>query len=279
MPATIPTVEPEAADDARSHAELACYERCPKKYELEHELKAGQRPNTARPHAKALRAAGQHWERSNRTAARDEVREVFLTVYWGEIERLRDEESDLGRWLGSGEIEPVIDIRRRERIGLEDVNEYIDYYTQRPSERPWTLPDGEPAIAHQIRVTLGGVSVEATIDMILDHPEHDVIVRNTRPGRAPSDTHLLCVYAVSANVKYRTTIRHGDFWQGKTGRPSKLRLVAGHGGEECTVDYLTRRFVALDQAIRAGRFPARPGAQCGRCSFNLRCDEGRPFAQ
>jgi putative RecB family exonuclease len=276
MPATIPPVEPEPA---RSHAELACYERCPKKYEFEHELKTLQRPNTVQPHAKALRAAGQHWERSNRTAARDEVREVFLTVYWAEIERLREEEPDLERWLSPSDIQPDADIPRRERVGLEDVNEYIDYYTQHPDERPWKLPDGELAIGHQIRVTLGGVSVEATIDMILDHPQHDVIVRNTRPGRAPSDTHLLCVYAVSANVAYRTTIRHGDFWQGKTGRPSKLRLVAGHGGEECTVDYLTRRFVVLDRAIRAGRFPARPGAQCQRCSFNQRCDEGRPFAQ
>jgi len=221
----------------RSYSQLAAYERCPYGYyltRLRDDIE--ERPDAWRPHGKALHAAAEFWERSGRTASRADVEERFTEVYTSEINAELARVPNLNFWAWSGKVCGEDDIPRRLAMGLAQVGAYIDYYTLNPDQKPWTTPEGEPAIEHRLEVDLGGVRVVAIIDMILSHPKHGVIIRDNKIANPPAGSHQLCVYAVVTNKVYGTAIDLGDYWVGKRGKPGRVRRLAGRRGRADAVD-------------------------------------------
>lgn len=133
-------------------------------------------------------------------------------------------------------------------------------------------PGGELAVELTLRVELGGVSVVARVDQILQHPEHDLIVRDCTVKRPRKGTHQLCVLALAVNMTYATTIEQGDFWIGDSGRPTEVRSLLGRDGEVCSVEHLTDRFGRFQEQVEAGIFPPKAEAGlCGSCSVAHAC--------
>jgi putative RecB family exonuclease len=269
-----------ASRPRRTYSQLALYDRCPYSYLLREEERVWDRPDAWRPHAAALHAAIEMFERSGRTASRVSVGEVFRDVYFAEIREMKDRTPripgtvvpDLSWWAASGEYTAAEDIARREQLGLRQADAYLDFCAANPDQVPWTGPDGTLAVELTLEIDLGGVPVVAQIDQILQHPEHDLIVRDFRVKRPRRGTHQLCVLALAVNISFGTDIDQGDYWIGDSGRPTTIRALVGRDGEVCSVDHLTGRFTRFNDAVTAGDFPPKPAtALCGSCSVNHAC--------
>lgn len=277
IPPNLPAVPAPRAP--RSYAQLSCWERCGWAFYLIEISREWQRPDAWRPHGLALHKAGEVWERSGRTMPLDEVKAVFTDVYRAEIQafmritpKTPTGEPDLSWWADAGRYKAVDDIKRRERVGLGQVEQYVQYYLAHPDERPWTTPDGQPAIELELTVDLGGVAVVAKIDTVISHPQYELIVRDTRIKVPRLGTHQLCVYAVAINERYGTAIDQGDYWNADTGRPTPVRSLVGRDDDPCTTEHLSRRFAAFEDNITAGNFPpVSDPAICGSCSVNSSC--------
>lgn len=283
---TIPPTQDESANSAspsrphRSYSQLALYERCPYSYLLLREEQVWDRPDAWRPHGTALHSAIEFYERSDRKATRSAVGEVFLDTYWAEIRKMKERtprisgsnKPDFSWWSDSGPYKAEDDVKRRKALGLSQAVAYIEFCEANPDQVPWVDPTGEKAIELTLEIELGGVPVVARIDQVLKHPKHDLIIRDFKIKRPKKGTHQLCVYAIAVNLSYGTDIDQGDYWTGESGKPTRIKALAGRGGEECTVDHLTGRFVQLDDDVRAGNFPPRPDpGVCGSCSVNHAC--------
>jgi len=86
------------------------------------------------------------------------------------------------------------------------------------------------------------------------------VARDNKTGNLPGDAFQLAVYAVALNKTYDTEVVEGDFWMGKTGKPT-----FGYDLTEWSEERLTDSFGEMDDGVRMEYFD--PDPEPGKCRF------------
>ncbi|MFD8789291.1 MULTISPECIES: RecB family exonuclease [Streptomyces] len=252
----------------RSVSQVKQYNQCPYAFYLARIAREPELQAAWLPMGVAVHAAAELWEKSGRTAALEDAQAEFAKVYTRMANDALEREPDEEGWQASGPYQGFTDLDRRYGVGLDQVAKYLQWYKDNPGERVWVDPvTNSPAIEARFDLEFDGVKVLGFIDQVIDHPKGDVRVRDIKTGAIPGmdDTFQLDTYAVAINRKYGTECITGDFWAGKTGRPSRVRKL------EANSDKIAEVFVTADQRIKAGDYRPTPGEACGRCPVQRSC--------
>lgn len=254
---------------ARSVSQVKQYMQCPYAFYLTRIAREPELQAAWLPMGVAVHAAAEKWEKSGRTLSLGDTQQEFVNVYTRMANESLEREPEEEGWQASGPYKGFADLDRRYLVGLDQVAKYIDWYKKSPDERVWVDPvNSMPAIEKRFDITLDGVPVIGFIDLVVKHPKHDVLVRDNKTGALPKmgDNFQLDVYALAINRMYGADCTAGDFWAGKTGRPSRVRKL------EVNEEQITEVFVTADQRIKAGDYRPNPGENCERCPVQRSCD-------
>lgn len=249
----------------RSVSQIKQYEQCPYAYKLARIDKVWERPAAWLPHGTAVHAAIEAWEKSGRTMSLEATQQVFREEYAKGINELCERTPNFNYWFSSGPYRGEADAERRFGIGLAMVEKYIKWATGHPEEVIWVADDGTPGVEIGFDFDLDGVRMRGYIDLVLWD-----LVRDVKTGALPGDTFQLAVYGVALEEQYGHKVSRGDYWMGKTGKPTVPYNLADISRQE-----IVDRVHAADEGIRAEKFDPKPSPDnCGRCTVATSC----PFA-
>jgi len=259
--ATVGTVE------HRSVSQIKLYERCPQAYKLSRIDKVWQRPAAWLAQGSAVHEAAEAYERSGRTMTVEDAQEVFRESYASHIGEACEVTPNFQAWFASGPYHGELDIERRFQIGLDQVVKYIDWYNSHPTEVIWIAPDGTPGIELGFDINLDGVPIRGFIDAVISS-QGVTVVRDNKTGNHPGDDFQLAVYAIALAESYGTRPLWGDYWMGRTGKPTLPLML-----NEWTREKVSAKFRELEDNIQAGNFEATPEAsKCRFCDVAWACD-------
>jgi putative RecB family exonuclease len=241
---------------------------CPYRYYLHRMERAWERPAAWLPQGVAVHEAAEMWERSGREMSVEDAQAIFRKSYVENTNKMLADTPNMEYWFRSGPYDGETDIARRFEVGTEQVEKYIRYYTeQHPEQVIWITPNGEPAIELDLTVKLGDVEVRAKIDSVVVEADGEPTVRDNKTGAKPDGPAQLKTYGVMVEKATGVPMTRGDYWMGKTGRPSRRHDLTKVSEQE-VVD----EFGELDAAIRAEKFdPAPDPDKCERCTVALSC--------
>lgn len=259
--------------DYRSWSQLEQYEACPYRYYLARIERVWKKPAAWLPMGTAVHKAAEVWELSDRSLPREEVKAVFRATYKEETDHYLEETPNTRYWQMSGPYPGEDDIPRRHRVGQEHVDRYLNWYEEHPEERILMVRDGVPAIELKFTLNLGGVEVRGMLDQAVTSIKpggriapFTVIARDIKTGASPGKVEQLSLAGVAiAEANPIWIAEQGDFFMTKSGYPT-------YPYDLQSVDVLTERFLAADEGIRAGNFPALPlDKKCDRCDVANSC--------
>lgn len=254
----------------RSVSQINQYTRCPYSYYLSRIEKAWQRPAAWLGQGSAVHEAAEAYEKakvSGQSLTLDEAQDVFRESYMKHINEAADVTPNFEYWFASGPYQGETDIERRYLIGLEQVEKFINWTESHPEEVIWIAPDGTPGIEIGFDIDLDGVWVRGFIDAVIVH-DGELIVRDYKTGNQPGDDFQLGVYGVALREQYGVSPRIGDYWMGKSGKPTYPFRI-----DEWTRDRVAERFHELEERLKAGDFPALPDdKKCAFCDVAAACE-------
>lgn len=257
----------------RSVSQYTSYRACPYRYYLERVARPRpwRRPAAWLFQGTAVHQAAEAWERSGRTLPLPEVEDVFRASYEQLVNEACADTANLTCWFSSGPYDGASDLERRCRIGVEQVQRYVTYYTEiAPAEVVWTTPDGDAAIELELRVEFGEVQVLLYIDQVIAHPAYGLMPRDIKTGRLPGDAFQIATYARSLERAFDVQVRRGDYWMGRNGKPTVPYDLSSWPAQR-----LDDEFGWLDTQVKAEKFEPTPEpATCRFCSVASAC----PFA-
>lgn len=244
------------------------YERCPMAWYLSRVEKAWQRPAAWLPQGSAVHEAGEAWERSGRTMTLEEMQQVYTESYDNHVNTYCDVTPNLEWWFWSGPYNGEADINRRYDLGLQQCGRMLDWYGKHQDEVVWIAPDGTPGIELGFDIDLDGIEIRGFIDLIMSNLCGDEIyVRDNKTGNKPGDDFQLGVYKVAMEVTHGAYAPTGDYWMGKTGKPTKPYDLT-----DWTRETVRDKFVELQDNINAGNFPPDPEpSKCRFCDVSYSC--------
>jgi putative RecB family exonuclease len=251
----------------RSVSQINQYRRCPYSYYLQRIAGAWQRPAAWLPMGTAVHAAAEAYERSGRSMSLEATQDVFREHYAADTNAMCEETPRFDWWFASGPYGGEADVERRYGLGLEQVARYLAYYEGKGSDDVvWITPDGTPAIELEFEIEIGGVPVRGYIDVVMTTPK-GIIVRDNKTGRSPGDELQLAVYAEAIRQDYGQSINHGDYWMGRSGKPTVLYDLFEWGPAD-----LAEQFQEMDAAVKAEKFEPKPDPdKCRFCSVSSAC--------
>lgn len=249
----------------RSVSQLKEYNECPYRYYLHRVKKVWQKPAAWLPQGLAVHEAAEAWEKSDRTMPLDDVLATYSESYDKHTNRLCAETPNLHYWFWSGPYNGEKDIERRYGLGMEQTAKYLTWYEGKgKDEVPWVTPEGELAVELEFEMQLGSVDIRGIIDFV----DSKGRPRDNKTGRKPGDPVQLGVYALYLEIKYGIPITVGDFWMGRSGKPT-----IPYDLREWTKDRLTDMFGELDENVKAERFDPDPEPEkCRFCSVQADCE-------
>lgn len=248
----------------RSVSQVNEYRRCPNAFYLRRVLGVKERPAAWLAQGTAVHRAAELWERSMREMSVEDALDIYSASYGEEIEKLA-EIAPFREWYSSGPYRGEQDIDRRFLIGVQQTEKYVSYYWGPGKEETvWTTPSGQLALELEFNIELSGVKVRGFIDMVADTPK-GVVVRDNKTGNQPGDTFQVATYAVALDKLYKERVIFGDYWMGKTGKPTKLYNIESL--DRAAVNYT---FSQIDAKIKAEEFPPHdPNSACRFCLNTL----------
>lgn len=250
----------------RSVSQRNTYDRCAYRYRLERIDKVWQRPASWLSQGLGVHVAMEHWEKNDREPSIEELVGVYRDEFVRSIEEQSETTPNFDYWFGSGPYSGPADIERRFGIGEEQLKGLVAYCLAHPEDKIWTTPDGEKAIELGFDVELGGVRVKGFIDQIVETPR-GLIVRDIKTGAKPGDKFQLAVYAEAMNIIHGVEIEWGDYFMGKTGKPTRAIPITKEDREE-----VHGVFTRLDKNIESNEFPPNPSSNnCRMCAVNTSC--------
>lgn len=261
-----------------SVSQLKQYERCPHSYYLSRIEKVWQRPAAWLPQGSAVHEAGEAWEKSGRTMTLEEAQAVYTKSYDNHVNSYCDVTPNFDWWFRSGQYGGEADIERRYEIGKGQVEKMLSWYEKHPEEVVWIAPDGTPGIELGFDIDLDGVLVRGFIDLVMKYDYSGdarplrtglpSIVRDNKTGNNPGDDFQLAVYAVALAEQYdiHRPLR-GDYWMGRTGKPTKPYDLT-----DWTREAVRDKFLELQDNVNAGKFDPDPEpSKCRFCSVSYSC--------
>jgi putative RecB family exonuclease len=225
----------------RSVSQVKQFDQCPYGYFLARIARVPELQAAWLAQGVAVHSAAEEWEKSGRQMTVDHAQKVFSWVYTSMANQALESEPDEDGWQASGPYPGFTDLERRWSIGMGQVESYINWYKTHPDEKIWKSADGVP--------------------------KQGPLVRDIKTGLIPpmNDTFQLDTYALAMREQYGLECEAGDYWSGKTGRPSRVRRL---GSAAEVVD----RFKAMDESVKAGDFPPSPAPEiCRRCPVRRAC--------
>lgn len=209
----------------------------------------------------------EEWELSQRTLTLEELNEIYSTEFRRSIEEQAEETPNFDYWFGSGPYPGPVDIERRYGKGLEQLEGLVTYSLEHPETKIWATPDGKPAIELEFFEEMGGVMVKGFIDQIVETPS-GLRVRDIKTGAKPGDTFQLAVYSEAMRLKYGVLIEQGDYFMGKTMKPTKPISITDDDRAE-----VHEAFRQLEDNIKNERFDPNPSrSNCAMCDVKTSCE-------
>ncbi|MEU9404762.1 PD-(D/E)XK nuclease family protein [Streptomyces sp. NPDC048281] len=246
----------------RSVSQAEQYDKCPHQYELQRIRGVDSRPAAWSHQGTAFHAAIETYEEGGRRLTADQVADLFHADYTALVNKSLKAEPDLDRWMTAG-TDGRSDIEGRYVLGMDQTRAYVRWAEEnQPSI--WKDEQG-PGIERHLTADIGGVTVQGYVDQLLNQPDGSVRVRDLKTGSTKSKFQLQ-TYGVLARKVLGVRVRDADWYMAKTGGPSRPVDLT-----EVTEDDVAERFVAMDQGVKAGLFPARPGFHCRFCDVSHAC--------
>lgn len=213
-----------------------------------------------------MHKAMEEWERSGRTLGLETLRGIYIEEFQRSIDDQARHTPNFSVWFGSGPYGPEEDITRRFGLGWEQTKGLIQWSLNHPEVKIWETPDGDPAIELEFFVELGGVTVKGYIDQIVETPK-GLVVRDIKTGAKPGDAFQLAVYAEAMKQLHGVDINRGDYFMGKTMKPTRLIPITP---EERARTH--EEFKWLETQITEQNFEAKPSRQnCQMCDVASSC--------
>ena len=209
----------------------------------------------------------------------EEAQDVFRESYSKHVSAYTDVTPNFDWWFRSGPYAGAEDLERRFKIGLDQVAKYLTWYETHPQEVIWIAPDGTPGIELGFDIDLDGVLLRGFIDAVIQtdpgmagdnddgSPRPTVLVRDNKTGNQPGDDFQLAVYGVALAEQYSLEVSEGDYWMGRSGKPTYPFDLT-----EWTREKVSAKFHELEDNIRAGRFEPKPDPKiCNFCDVSYAC--------
>ncbi|MEU1151836.1 PD-(D/E)XK nuclease family protein [Streptomyces sp. NPDC005918] len=248
----------------RSVSQVTEFEDCPYKAFLKRVKRVVPRPAAWSTHGTAFHSAAEAFEKSGRAMTAEQAVEVFQDEYSKGINRDLGEVNDPDQWMRANRGDGADDIEERFHKGTEQTRRYVEY-VQDQAPVLWYV-DGQPAIELYFMADFGGVKVRGYIDQVLKNKDDTNRVRDLKTGSTKSKFQLW-VYEMALNQLYpdqETT--NGDWYLAKEHRPTRPVKLG-----DANQDEITQRIVSMDEAVKGGDFPARPGFLCRFCDVSYAC--------
>ncbi|MGW2864275.1 RecB family exonuclease [Streptomyces sp. NPDC001205] len=250
----------------RSVSQVQEFEECPYKSWLKRVERIEPRPAAWSTHGTAFHTAAEHFEKSGRELTADQAVSIFQNEYSKGVNRDLNKLNDIDQWMRANRGTAADDLEDRFAKGSEQTRQYVEY-VQDQAPVLWR-PKGEaPAVEMYFKVDFGGVKVRGYIDQVLLNKDDSKRVRDLKTGSTKSKFQLH-VYGLAVNQLYpnEAPVTNGDWYLAKTGKVSRPVKMADADEEE-----ITERIVVMDQGVKAGDFPARPGFGCRFCDVSHTC--------
>ncbi|GAA4104540.1 PD-(D/E)XK nuclease family protein [Streptomyces hundungensis] len=248
----------------RSVSQVSEFEECPYKSWLKRVERVEPRPAAWSTHGIAFHSAAEAFEKSGRELTADQAVNVFQDEYTKGINRDLGKVNDIDQWMRANRGTAADDLEERYEKGVEQTRRYVAY-VQDQAPVLWH-PEGEPAVEMYFKADFGGVKVRGYIDQVLLNKDKTLRVRDLKTGSTKSKFQLW-VYGMALNQLYPDEkVTNGDWYLAKEHRLSRpVKLADADEGE------ITERIVAMDQSVKAGDFPAKPGFGCRFCDVSHGC--------
>ncbi|MEU5166810.1 RecB family exonuclease [Streptomyces mutomycini] len=256
----------------RSVSQTEQWEKCGYQFYLKRVERVTPRPAAWSHQGTAFHSAAEAVERSGRTMTEEEAVQLFSDQYSVLVNKSMREEPNLGRWMTAMKKPAGDDINDRYRMGQEQVRRYVQWsQANQPSFVTVKNSKGEEKVGLELyfKVELGGVVVRGYIDQLPLEPDKSTRVRDLKTGSTKSRFQLE-TYKVAAEKQWDLKVYKGDWYQGK-----KHGLTRPLDLSEVTEEQVAARYVAMDQGVKAGRFEANPGFDCGFCDVSHACSFSR----
>lgn len=264
-------MEAEEKRPHRSVSQYLSYKRCPLSYKLSRIDGKWQRPAAWLPQGSAVHEAVEAWEKSGRTMTVEEAQEEFARSYESHVNRYCAETPNFDYWSRSGPYAGEADLLRRFEIGKDQVRKYIDWALSHDDESIYCLEDEAETKGIELAfdIDLDGVPIRGFIDQVLySGCGSEAVVRDLKTGNQPGDDFQLGVYKVALEEQYGIFAPSGDYWMGKSGKPTYPFDLT-----EWTRERVSAAFAELEDNIRNERFEPDPEpSKCRFCSVAVSCE-------
>lgn len=258
-------------------SQVSSFAQCGEAYRLDRVAQAPSRPAAWFPHGTAYHFAIEEWENSGRELSQAALESLFTDTYRKEIAEMRERWPEETDWLTGGNKKGWKDIEDRERIGLWQVNDYMEFaLAQKDVWRILPIGDGY-ATEVKFEIQFGRVKVIGYIDQIRQYKTGELEVADLKTGtRAPGSAMQLGVYAKVTEQNTGIRPETGVFI--KAGRPATEKVAAkptkdvAHSLGEWTDELLTSMFEDMDRAEKLGLYLPNPQEGCERtCGVHEFC--------
>ncbi|ALH46918.1 exonuclease [Mycobacterium phage Theia] len=259
----------------RSVSQYNQYSLCPYSYWLARIERVWSRPAAWLPQGTALHEVLDQVAKSKGSMTLEDAQALFAREYDKDIGEMCKDTPNVQFWSRSGPYGGKVDIERRFKLGLEQIEKWFRWNEKHPEERFWTTPNGEIGSEIAFDIDLDGVPVKGFIDAVLDVVEDDdpeecstaLRVRDYKTGKAPSDDFQLGVYRVALQLMFGVDVMEGDFWLGKSGK-----ATFPYDLSDWTVERVTEMFHELEANIQAENFEPDPEpSKCRFCDVSASC--------
>jgi putative RecB family exonuclease len=266
----------------RSVSQTEQYEKCGWQFYLQRVERVVPRPAAWSFQGTAFHSAAEKFEKEFREPSAEEMVQLFSDQYSALVNKAMDREPNLDRWMTGSQKPAGQDIEERYVLGQKQVARYVEWSEE---NRPEIWFDGEgwngadiseaddympsQGLELYFKVELGGVAVRGYIDQLIQEDDGSVRVRDLKTGSTKSEFQLQ-TYKVAVEQAFHVTVNKGDWYLGKTGNLSKTLDLS-----EVTEEQVAARYVEMDQGVKRGDFPAKPGFHCRFCDVSHACTFSR----
>ncbi|MEU6389978.1 PD-(D/E)XK nuclease family protein [Streptomyces sp. NPDC046939] len=252
----------------RSVSQVEQYKKCPRQFELQRIERVEPRPAAWSHQGTAFHASIETFEQGGRRLTANQVADLFHDDYTRLVNASLVQEPNLDHWLTAG-TDGQSDIEARYVLGMEQTRAYVRWAEKNQPSIWRDEVTGKAGIEMHLTADLGGVQVQGYVDQLHDEPDSSVRVRDLKTGSTKSKFQLK-TYGVLTRKVLGVEVNHADWYMAKTGglsRPVDLT--------EVTEEEVAAEFIAMDQGVKAGDFPARPGFLCRFCDVAYACSSRR----
>ncbi|MFI5802960.1 RecB family exonuclease [Streptomyces sp. NPDC051561] len=253
----------KVATMTRSVSQVEQYEKCPEQYRLRRVEKVSPRPAAWSHQGTAFHEACEVYEGSGRAMGSAEVEEVYSERYSALANASLDQEPDTDKWMTAGP-SGADDIAQRYTLGMRQTAAYVAW-AEKNQPQLWKSQGGRLGIELHLTAEISGIKVQGYVDQVPTEPDGSLRIRDLKTGSTKSKFQLK-TYGILARKVLGAVVNSADWYLAKTGGLSRTVDLT-----KVTEEEVGESFKALDEGVKAGNFPAKPGFLCRFCDVSHAC--------